>query len=295
MDNSDSNVARDAYSSSDPYSSNNAHSSRDPYANKNPYDKKGGEGGSEEKVRSIYGYGLYCDHFFEIENLFRTKYTDDTQIHEEKRDYVGSGDLASVLPKMSKITASSFTIILFTIMTTSLSIFFIDSSYTLPISITLFTIIFLWRFACPSYLIYKAREYVIGDEYRLLYKNFKFFIQFIEIVNAFLAFVFLFYSTKQQLSIKYLLDYCTNYLYEKSPMFNDYFYTLSHKEILFDGIEYLAYTYILLVVIYHLSFLYFNRVIITRRHMVNQKDVKLKRLANLYQRKAFILNGEKEI
>lgn len=289
MDASDSNIARDAYSSNDAYSSRDPHSKRDPYANKNPYDK---DGNSQDKEPSVYGYGAYCDHFFEIENIFRTKYTDDTQIHAEKRDYIGSGDLAAVLPKMSRITASSFTIVILSILIASLSIFFIKSSYVLTISMTTFTLIFLWRFACPSFLIYNSKQYIIGNEYKALYKNFKFFIQFIEIINAFLAFLFLYYSTKQQMSLKYLLDYSTNYLYEHSPMFNDYFLELNHKAIQFDGIQYLALLYVALVVIYHLFFLYFNRVMVQRKYVVNFKDIKLKRLANLYQRKSFILNGE---
>lgn len=290
MDNSDSNIARDAYSASDAYSSRDAHSKRDAYANKNPYENKGRT--EEEKERSIYGWGKYCDHFFELENLFRTKFTDDTQIHDEKREYVGSGDLAAVIPKMSKITGSSFILVVLIFTISALLLFFSHNKYILPASMATITIFFLWRFACPSYLVYKSEEYVIGDEYKKLYKNFVFFINFIEIVNFLLASFLLFYSTRQQESIRYLMQQTAEYLSQHSPVLQDHFMELSHEQIQFAGIEYLAALYMFLVVAYHLYFTYFRRVVVAKKLIENLRDIKLKRLANQYQRKSFILNGE---
>lgn len=298
MDGSNSNISRDAYTtndahaSRDPHASRNAHSQRDPYENKNPYDKN--DRAAREKEPSIYGWGHYCDRFFEIENLFRTKYTDDTQIHIEKRDYIGSGDLASILPKMSKITASSFSYISFLFLVSALLLFFIENVYTLYGSMATLTILFIWRFVCPSYLLYNGGQYLIGDEYRGLFKNFKFFIQFIEFGNLFFSSLILYYSAKQQESISYLFKNISLYLYENAGMFKEKLYGLTIKEVQFEGIETLALTYFTLSVVHILYFTYFNRVVVVKKYYKNYQDIKLKRLANQYQRKAHILNGENQ-
>lgn len=291
MDASDSNIARDAYSSNDPYASKNPYGGRDPYANKSPYDK---DGNTDEKIPSIYGYGKYCDHFFEVENLFRTKFTDDTQLHSEKRVYVGSGDLAAVIPKMSRITASSFSIVLLTVFTSLASMFFVDSQYTIFVSMAVITLVFLWRFACPSYLMYNSRQYIMGEEYKGLYKSFMFFMNFMEMMNIAFSALFLFYSSEKIKSISYILTATTDYLKENSPVFKGYFSSLSDRinGDMFSNIQYVAILYVTLVVAYHVYYFYFNRVIVEKRRRENIKSTKLKRLSNLYQRKAYILNGE---
>ena len=158
----------------------------------------------------------------------------------------------------------------------------------------IFTLLFIWRFGCPSYLIYNSRQYIIGNEYKGLYKSFSAFINFIEFSNIVFSSLFLYYSTQQIESIKYLLSISAKYLYENSPVFKEYFLSLYDKlgEDVFSEIKYLAMLYMLLVFAYHAFYFYFNRVVVERKRTENIKSTKTKRLSNLYQRKAHILNGE---
>lgn len=292
MNGSDSNIARDAYSSNDPYSSRDAHASHDPYATKNPYDSDSSQNNKDEKEPSIYGYGTYCDQFFILENLFRTKFTDDTQLHSEKRDYVGSGDLASIFPKMSRMIGASFSLLILFIVTASFVLFLSDSFILNIAVIVVFAFLYIWRFFCPSYLIYNAKQYIIGDEYKNLYRGFVGAIKFVEISNIILLTFLYFFSTMQQNTIILLFKTGINFLYEKSPILKDFLYELSQKTLDFSNFREMLYVYFVLIVLYYLFFYYFKNKVVAKKHLNNLKDVKMKRLANIYQRKAFILNGE---
>lgn len=289
MDNSDLNIARDAYSSNDPYRNRDPYSNRDPYAGKSAHDTKDNAPGKEP---SIYGYGHYCDSFFEIENLFRTKFIDDTQLHSEKRDYIGTGDMASVFPKMGRVIGSSFSIFLFTFILAVFVPFLYNSEIVKYVLYILVGVVFMWRFACPSYLINNAGQYIIGDEYKGLYKNFQMSIKFIEILNVIFATMFFIFFIRDNKSVPYLLQNILSFLHENMPLFKTYFMTLKERVYDFHPDITLFYLYLGALIFYHLFFLYINRIKIPKLRLSNIKNIKLKRLTNLYQRKSFILNGE---
>lgn len=287
MDNSNNynnqNISRDVYATND------AHAKRDVYSQRNPYEKNGKE--KDEKILSKYGYGFYCDHFFNVENIFRTKFTDDTQIHTERRDYTGTGDIASVFPKMSLITAGNYFLIILIVISGSISMFLYDKTWIKISFITILIFIYAWRFFCPTYLILNAKQYVIGDEYKQLYRAYYTFVKLFEIVNLFISLFLIYISFHQHKSIIYLTKEAINYIATNTTLFSKYFLMLKQKQIHFEGFQYLSITYFLITLSSVIFFFYFKKNVIEKKYYENLKDIKLKRLANLYQRKALILNG----
>jgi len=290
MDNTDihrnSNISRDVYSSRDAYASNDPYSKKNPYENNNAHQKKN----ETEKISSEYGYGLYCDHFFNIENVFRTKFTDDTQIHTEKREYTGTGDIASVFPKMSLITTNNYFIIVLTIILSSFLIMVFNNKWVEIGSFVFFLLIYTWRFICPSYLIIKSKQYVIGEEYKNLYKSYNAFINFFQITNMFLSSLLVYVSLEKYKSLTFLINTSLEYIEKNLPIIKKII-SMKNINLNYNGFEYLSVEYFLITLVSFVMLYYYKNNVVKKKYVENEKDIKLKRLTNLFQRKSLILDG----
>jgi len=281
-----SNISRDVYSSRDAYASNDPYSKKNPYENNNAHQKKN----ETEKISSEYGYGLYCDHFFNIENVFRTKFTDDTQIHTEKREYTGTGDIASVFPKMSLITTNNYFIIVLTIILSSFLIMVFNNKWVEIGSFVFFLLIYTWRFICPSYLIIKSKQYVIGEEYKNLYKSYNAFINFFQITNMFLSSLLVYVSLEKYKSLTFLINTSLEYIEKNLPIIKKII-SMKNINLNYNGFEYLSVEYFLITLVSFIMLYYYKNNVVKKKYVENEKDIKLKRLTNLFQRKSLILDG----
>lgn len=281
-----SNISRDVYSSRDAYASNDPYSKKNPYENNNAHQKKN----ETEKISSEYGYGLYCDHFFNIENVFRTKFTDDTQIHTEKREYTGTGDIASVFPKMSLITTNNYFIIVLTIILSSFLIMVFNNKWVEIGSFVFFLLIYTWRFICPSYLIIKSKQYVIGEEYKNLYKSYNAFINFFQITNMFLSSLLVYVSLEKYKSLTFLINTSLEYIEKNLPIIKKII-SMKNINLNYNGFEYLSVEYFLITLVSFVMLYYYKNNVVKKKYVENEKDIKLKRLTNLFQRKSLILDG----
>lgn len=290
-------AARDAYAASgdphrthDPYATGDPYDRRDPYANKSVYDKDG-----KPKIKSRYGWGHYCDQFFFIQDQFRDMFNSDIELHSEKRDYVGAGDLASVIPMVGRAIGASFFLEVILLMA---NLFFFMSGLFVPSAISFILLVGLlgWRFFCPSYLIYSSHQYVIGDRMKSYYNQYRVGFKFVEGINVLILVFMLVFVVSFGDFIQYGGEYIVNNadrLPLKSPKVLE-FVTEAGETISTSGynnmINFVVLYGMLVLSYYVFAFLVRRNAALKREE--NYRESFMRRLSNVYSRKAFILDGE---
>ncbi|MHC3995648.1 hypothetical protein ACXWTF_12560 [Thiomicrolovo sp. ZZH C-3] len=281
-------VARDAYASTDP------HQRRDAYAHNDPYKTdKAAANRKEKRPPSIYGYGHFCDQFFLIQDRFRAWFNSDTELHTEKRDYVGSGDIASVLPLFAKKIGASFTLEFFALVIVY-ALFLSDFAALKFFGGVVFFALLLWRFFCPAYLVYSSGQYVIGDRFKAMFKQYRSGYAFVEfsylfIFGIFLVFIYAFHDFIVEAGALLLVQ---SELVENAQLSKvmAYFGTAIVEDGLTNSYQF-AMTFGSFFVFY-----FFAKILILRRterlRVENYKESFVRRLSSVYQRKSFILDGE---